>query len=186
MTAPHLRRPRTQRTRDRLLGAFNRLFLARGFANVAATDIAAQAGVGRSTLYTHFRGPLELLEASLEGMCQMLARTVRAECSPSELLPLLAHLRERAQSHREEHLVFFNDPVRALWSRCLARAIMAELRHDPRRALHRPAMPREWLAPVLADLILTVLARWLSEPRSATTHMVAGALCAASRRLVAG
>jgi AcrR family transcriptional regulator len=175
---------RAQRTREKLLRAFVELFHARGFQHVSARDIAARAGVGRSTLYTHFGGPLEVLEASFEGACRMLADAVRVDTPSARLVPLLEHFRSQWHHNRD----LFQEPIRSIWSRCLARAISDTLRHDPNRARHRPALPREWLAPALADLQLAIIRRWLAEPlaSAASASEVAVTLGASSRRLVTG
>ena len=41
-------------TRDRILDATNRLFIARGASNVSMEGVATEAGVGRATIYRHF------------------------------------------------------------------------------------------------------------------------------------
>jgi AcrR family transcriptional regulator len=172
---------RARRTRERLIRAFNELFLSRGFEQVSAQEIALHAGVGRSTLYTHFNGPLEVLEASLEGICRILAAAVRADSPSSRLVPLLEHL--RSQWHRNRG--FFEEPIRSVMSRCLARAISAALLTDPGRTRHRPALSREWLAPVLADLQLAIIRRWLTG-QQASAAALAATLTASTQRLVSG
>ena len=175
---------RAQRTREKLLRAFIELGSSRAFTKMSARDIAACAGVGRSTLYTHFGGPLELLEATLEEsfLCHVLAAAVRLDTPSSRLVPLLAHF--RSQWHRNG--MFFEEPIYSIWSRCLARAISSALRRDPNRARHRLAIPREWLAPALADLQLAIIRRWLADPktRAASAEVVAAALTATTQRLV--
>jgi AcrR family transcriptional regulator len=173
---------RTQRTRQKLLRTFAELVLTRGFVELSATDIAASAGVGRSTLYTHFAGPLKLLEASLERPCRTLAAAVCPTSCPRDLLPLLEHF--RSQAHRVE--AFFQEPIYLLWTGCLEREIAAALRRDPSRARHRPSLPREWLAPVLAQLQLAILRRWLAEPAAASPESVATTLSTSSQRLIVG
>jgi AcrR family transcriptional regulator len=173
-------RTRSERTRQKLLNAFVELVLSRGYLRVHPADVAARAGVGRSTLYTHFSGVLQLLEASLERHCSKLATTVRVQTSASDLLPLLSHYRE--QSHR--NAAFFSDPIRSLWSNCLARSIARSLRQDPDRARHRPAIPREMLASVLADLQLAIICRWVAAPAAISAETVAATLIASARHLV--
>jgi AcrR family transcriptional regulator len=175
-------RPRSQRTRDKLLNAFAQLVVTRGYLRVCPNDIAKRAGVGRSTLYTHFSGLRPLLEASLERPCRTLAGAVRVKAAASDLLPLLNHFREQAHPNA----AFFADPSRSLWSSCLARAIVTSLRHDPDRLRHRPAMPRHLLGSVLADLQLAIIARWLAAPAGISAETIATTLTATSRRLVMG
>jgi hypothetical protein len=70
-------------------------------------------------------------------------------------------------------------------SRCLVRAINASLLIDPCRARHRPALSREWLAPVIADLQLAIIRCWLTG-QEASPAAVAATLTASTRRLVSG
>src|SRR5262249_42797811 len=121
MKSPPRSRRRAERTREKLLAAFIELALTRGYARLSPNDVAARAGVGRSTLYTPFGGLLELLEASLARPCAALAASVRTEPPSDALLQLLGHF--RAQWGR--NAAFFREPIYSLWSKCLARAIDA-------------------------------------------------------------
>ena len=176
---------RAGRTREQLLRAFIGLVVSRGSTQVSPADVAACAGVGRSTLYTHFGGRRELLEASLVGPCTVLAGTVRAASSSSDLLPLLRHLRSQSARSRA---TFRDprDPFLSLWTRCLTRALRERLRHDPDRMSHRPTIPRQWLAPVLAEVQLAIIRTWLVDPSGASTEAVADALISTTRRLLCG
>ncbi len=162
--------------------AFAAVVLTRGYEGLRPADVAARAGVGRSTFYTHFAGVLPLLEASLERPCAALAAAVRVQAKGSDLLPLLNHFRE--QWHR--NAVFFREPIRSLWANCLARAIVSSLRYDPGRMRHHPAIPRELLGSVLADLQVAIICRWLARPSGASAEQIAATLVASSRRLVMG
>ncbi len=182
MTSTPRSSARSKRTREKLLKAFADVVLTRGYVRVRTADVAARAGVGRSTLYTHFSGVLPLLEASLERPCTRLAAAARVGAAASDLLPLLNHFRE--QWHR--NAVFFREPIRSLWSICLARAIARSLRHDPGRMRHRPAIPRELLGSVLADLQIAIICRWLAGPAGTRAETIAATLVASSRRLIMG
>jgi AcrR family transcriptional regulator len=57
--------PRQQRTRERLYGAVLELAASRPIAEVGVTELAAAAGVHRSTLYEHASSPFDLLEQAL-------------------------------------------------------------------------------------------------------------------------
>ena len=174
---------RTGRTREKLLKAFAGLVLSQGYPRVSVRDIAASAGVGRSTLYMHFGGLPRLLEASLERPCITLASAVRVASSPGDLVPLLRHFHSQAQGH---NAVFFRDPIYSLWARCLARAITASLRKDPQRFRYRPAIPRELLCSVLAELQLAIIRHWLMDASSASAETIAAALIASTQRLLMG
>jgi AcrR family transcriptional regulator len=57
--------PRVLRTRHLLLQAFSDLFSEKGFHAMTVQDITEQAGINRSTFYTHFEDKLALLESWL-------------------------------------------------------------------------------------------------------------------------
>jgi len=176
------RRARAQRTRERLLKAFVELVVTRGSVHISPADVAARAGVGRSTLYTHFGGRQGLLEASLAGPCRALAASVRAGSSSTDLLPLLQHL--RSQSTRGETL--FHDSFYSVWAGCLARAFSVRLHQDSNRVWHRPTIPRRLLAPVLAEVQLAIIRCWLGNPSGISTEAVADSLILSTQRLLAG
>jgi len=173
---------RAERTRQKLLRAFVDLVMTRGSLQISPADVAARAGVRRSTLYTHFGGRLELLEASLMGPCTALAGAVRVGSSPSELLPLLHHL--QSQSARTGALL--RDPLNSLWAKCLARAIATTLREDRSGVRHRPTIPHQLLAPVLAEVQLAIIRCWLENPAGVNAEMLAATLSASTRRLLSG
>ncbi len=52
-----------EQTRTRLFAALESLMLERGFDAITLADIAAEAGVGRTALYNHFRDKEDLLLA---------------------------------------------------------------------------------------------------------------------------
>lgn len=176
------RRGRAERTRQQLLRSFVELVVSRGSTQISPAEVAACAGVGRSTLYTHFSGRKELLEASLAGPCGALAAAVRAGSASSDLLPLLQHL--RSQSARSK--VLFRDPIYSLWAKCLTRAISTSLRHDSNRVQRRPTIPRQLLAPVLAEVQLAIIRCWLVDPSSVSTEAIAETLTSSAQRLLAG
>jgi hypothetical protein len=115
----------------------------------------------------------------------VLAGTVRAASSSSDLLPLLRHLRSQSARSRAS-LRDPRDPFLALWTACLTRALRERLRHDPDRMSLRPTIPRQWLAPVLAQVQLAIIRTWLVDPSGVSTEAVAEALTSTTRRLLGG
>ena len=144
-------------------------------------DVAALAGVGRSTAYSHFRGTVQLLDATLAVPCAGLAAFVGRR-DLAELVPLLSHFQE--QWHRNP--TFFRDPILSLFSQRLARTIATSLRNDPDRHRHRYSLPREMLAPVLAELQLAIVRRWLEGHPVVRAEVIATTLRASAHRLVFG
>jgi AcrR family transcriptional regulator len=55
------RKSRRERTRDKVCSAAREVFLAQGYSAATMEQIAVAAGVGRSTLYTHFADKNEIL-----------------------------------------------------------------------------------------------------------------------------
>jgi AcrR family transcriptional regulator len=167
-------------TREKLMRSFVELVLSRGYAHLTPGDVAARAGVGRSTLYTHFAGLPRILEASLDRQCATLAASILSGASPGELVPLLRHF----HSQRHHNAVFFRDPIRSLWSGRLARAITVKLRRTTNSHPRHSSIPREMLAPVLAELQLAIIVRWLTEAPSLSAEAVALALTASAQRII--
>lgn len=55
--------PKAERTRALILSTARRLFLERGFGGTSIPDLAAEAGISRSSFWTYFSSKLDLLRA---------------------------------------------------------------------------------------------------------------------------
>lgn len=73
--------PRGEHTRDLLRQAFIALFFSRDYDAISIADIAARAGVGRSTLYEHFRGKEELMRDTVRYPLRGLAASVDGDAA---------------------------------------------------------------------------------------------------------
>ena len=90
------------RTRERILRAARREFVAKGFAGARVDAIARAASVNKRMLYHYFGSKEGLYRATLhEGMATNLDLVASAPADPDELLPFLfARVAKRADGIR--------------------------------------------------------------------------------------
>src|SRR5437016_12925227 len=99
MKRAHKSRPRSRKRdphRQRIVDAARIHFFSHGFRSVTMDDLAEELGISKKTLYAHFPGKFDLLEAvladkfaSVEAMLKKLTRT-DARNFPATLRELLA------------------------------------------------------------------------------------------------
>ncbi|HHC08761.1 MAG TPA: TetR/AcrR family transcriptional regulator [Actinobacteria bacterium] len=81
---------RGRATRRALFDAAKRLFVEQGYAAVSHADIAAEAGIGRTTFYEHFASKEELLvklvERELPDLVEEMLASIDPELDPEEEL----------------------------------------------------------------------------------------------------
>lgn len=97
-------RPKDAGRRRRIVAAARKLFLAEGFSVTSMEAVAAEAGVGKATLYSHFADKEALFE-------QIMRDTV--ESQPVAELPEVAdaeHFRRALQSYGERLMAILSDP----------------------------------------------------------------------------
>jgi AcrR family transcriptional regulator len=93
---PRLRNRTTDSIRQRIIGAARVHFFSHGFRSVTMDDLAEELGISKKTLYAHFPGKFDLLEAVLAdkfaGVEATLKEVTRAHPHdfPSTLHELLA------------------------------------------------------------------------------------------------
>src|SRR5579872_5090772 len=79
--------------RDQIMDTARRLFGERGTTDVSMDDIAAEAGVARSTVYVYFANRDDLVGACVQsmydGMKDTIAEIVADDASPTQRLRLL-------------------------------------------------------------------------------------------------
>jgi AcrR family transcriptional regulator len=165
---------RILRSRKALMDAFVDLLLTQGYDAVSVERIAERANVGRSTFYTHYAGKEDILRESLARPSSHLVGMVGGEVVPESLIPLLRHFEEQRKVNR----VFFEEPVRALWVRCLADAISPRLAALSRTARARPLLPLPLAARQIAEAQIALIAGCLSGPSSVKLDAMAEALVA--------
>ncbi|MFE2376552.1 TetR/AcrR family transcriptional regulator [Streptomyces sp. NPDC059398] len=90
MTVPTGRRERKKaETRRRIADTALRLFLERGYDAVGIRDVAAEADVAVTTLFSHFASKEALVFEQDEGFEQRLARAVTGRAPHEPLIPAL-------------------------------------------------------------------------------------------------
>jgi AcrR family transcriptional regulator len=169
---------RTARTRAALMNAFVELTLTRGFPDMSVEDIVARANVGRSTFYLHFRSKEDILKQSLARPSSALAALVEQEVSLAAVIAQLEHF----HSQRKLNRVFFAEPARAIWARCLAELIeprLAALLRSSRAG--RPVLPLPMIATQIAESQIALISNWLMSRNTAKPDAVSEALIATTQ-----
>lgn len=114
--------PRVERSRRVILEATLELLGEVGYGALAVEAIATRAGVGKSTIYRHWGGKLDLVEDAL------------ATLKSTVLVPETGIFRERLTTYLAEIAAALNDST---WSSCLPAMIDAAERDDDVREMHR-------------------------------------------------
>lgn len=92
---------RVTRTRTALIEAFNHLVLSRRHKRIRVSDIVAEANVGRSTFYEHYRSAEDIHMEALSRPFAMLADAAAGKGEPERLANLLSHFWENRQRARD-------------------------------------------------------------------------------------
>src|ERR1043166_4541712 len=80
MKREHKRRPRSRKgdpNRQRIVDAARVHFFSHGFRSVTMDDLAEELGISKKTLYAHFPGKIDLLEAVLADKFAAVESTLR-------------------------------------------------------------------------------------------------------------
>jgi TetR/AcrR family transcriptional regulator of autoinduction and epiphytic fitness len=130
--------PRVERSRRVIMGAALDLLGETGFGGLTIEAVAARAGVGKSTIYRHWPGKLELLE---DAICTLKAHV--AVPAGGSTRDRVIHLLEQAATNVAD----------STWSTCLPAIIDAAERDPEVKAIHRRLTleRRQFLIDLLAD-----------------------------------
>jgi AcrR family transcriptional regulator len=169
---------RAVKTREALLKAFFDLVVLStdSYETISAADIAARAGVGRSTLYEHFAGKDAILAASLARPSGTLADAVRAPDNTAALTALLEHFWGNRALARE----LFTGAMRRHTVAVLVRLVRERLSTE-RGA--RWLVPPPLAAIQIAEALLAPVTAWLLGAKECPAARLAHALRQSARAL---
>ena len=165
---------RAGRTRSAIIAAFNRLVLERRTRHIRAGDVAAEAGVGRSTFYDHFSGAEQVRLEALSYPFAILADAAAGRGDVVALVRLLDHFWEYRARAREHFSGRAGEQARRLLAELIEARLEGELALAPRLAARQ-----------LADAALAPVRAWLLGEASATSAALAESLCRSGAALAA-
>ena len=160
---------RIERSRSSVIRAFVGLALDRRYDNIRIDDLIADAGIGRSTFYEHFRGKDDVLLTAMEPILLPLASAASGRAGQAMLHSMLAHLWDRRAFAR----IILDSRARPKLCRRLAAMIEARLAiegHGP-EPLALPAM-------AASAGQLSILRMWLAGEVSCSVSLMADQLMA--------
>ena len=121
---------RQRRTRDALRRAFITLAANRRYEDFGVGDLIAEANIGRSTFYEHYRSKDDLLRALMDGMLAELADAAGGAVAADKLTGLLRHFWE----NRRLGKIVFGPQLGPIVRRRLAALLVERTALDKTRA----------------------------------------------------
>lgn len=118
---------RIRRTRKAVFDALIRLIFSRRYDTIRTGDVIAEAGIGRSTFYEHFRSKDDVLLAVIDPILAPLADAATGRGSTASLTFTLDHLWEQRSFAR----MLFEPALQARLQRKLATLIEARMADSP-------------------------------------------------------
>lgn len=175
---PVTRRPRTERTRRRLLDAGRTLFAQHGPAGVTSHEIAAEAGFAAGTFYLHFKHKGELFqELADQAASELEARLLTAATEGTDPRRIVEAQSEAlvgfAHDHRELFRIVFTPGSEGAEAGArvlerLARGVSARRRAAVARGQARECLDSDVLAQAIVGMWVRVLTWWVDDPGRAT------------------
>ncbi|MGA9343140.1 MAG: TetR/AcrR family transcriptional regulator [Rhodanobacteraceae bacterium] len=167
---------RAECTRAAVREAFVALFFERGYDEISTTDVARRAGVGRSTFYEHFRGKEDLLLKTIHRPFEPLATLVDDKIDKTELRLALEHF----WNHRRNSQVTRRESSRRAMARVLTGVLARRLRSRGESEARITL-----LSVVIAELLLGIIAAWLSGAIVISTTALTALLAGSVKALLA-
>lgn len=172
-------RPRTERTRQRLLEAGRTLFAKHGADGVTSHAIAAEAGYAAGTFYLHFKHKQalfqELVDEAVSGLEARLAAVAEASAADPRLLVEAQSeaLVGFAEDHRELFRIVFGPGGRSSDTGArvlerLARGVSARRRAAVSRGHAYDCLDADVVAQALVGMWVQVLGWWVEDPSRAS------------------
>jgi AcrR family transcriptional regulator len=164
---PVTRRPRTARTRRRLLDAGRTLFAQHGPSGVTSHAIAAEAGFAAGTFYLHFKHKGELFQ-------ELADQAAAAGSDPRRIVEAQAEaLVGFADDHRELFRIVFTPGGEAAEAGArvlerLARGVSARRRVAVAQGQAWTCLDSDILAQAVVGMWVRVLSWWVDDPSRAT------------------
>ena len=165
---------RSSATRKAIVAAYNRLFLERRLRRIRVGQVAAEAGVGRSTLYDHFSGAEPLHMAALTPLLAILADAAAGRGDPAAIERLLAHFWEYRQRAPETFGGRGGEQAMRLLAELVEERLEAPL-----------TLPRRLAARQLAAATAAPVRAWLLGEAPSTPDLLAANLCRSGAALAA-
>ena len=120
--------------RERILEEAVKLFYARGFTGTTLDDIAAELGVTKPFIYTHFRSKNDLLAAvclpTIEMSVAAIQQGVDAPGTPTEKLRLAVEGFTRVVIERQPNIAIFFREEKNLAPEALAEIVQTQKKFD--------------------------------------------------------
>ncbi|MGY4397490.1 AcrR family transcriptional regulator [Sphingomonas sp. UYAg733] len=167
-----------RRTRTAIIGAFTRLLFTRRYETIRTAHLIAEADIGRSTFYEHFRNKDDVLVAVIDPIFGPLADAATGRGNMARLRMMLDHMWQQRALAR---VIFDPDRLPKLQRRLAAmiderlEGVSATMPHAliaTAAAAGQLAMLRMWLVGEVACPV-TVFARHLTDNASVVTSQLA-------------
>ncbi len=171
---------RSERTRNSLITAFDRLLLERGYDDVTVLDIVALADVGRSTFYEQFENKEHMLRESLVPLLAILANAhVHGDIVAVERM--IAHMWEQ----RRLASALLSGSANTLALSLLTELIEEGLRARCATGGGKPRLPLRLVAVQIAAVTIAPIVSWLDDSTTCTSADIARAIILGSRAIIA-